>query len=121
MKRYTLGTQLTAHRLYWLVPGAPPADLAVAHQDVLGSELVLDVVDDEVDFAMIREAIQAAALAEAWDLAATLVAQYRFKKCCCRCGQFYRGRGVFLAALGLSPSDTARVCQPCGSLLRERQ
>jgi hypothetical protein len=115
VKRYTLVSQLKTRRVCWIVPG----DLTVACQDVLTTELVLDVAEDDADYATVQAAIQAAGLAEAWDLAATLVAQYRLKKCCCRCAQVFRGRGVFLARLELGSSDTARVCQPCGDLLRE--
>jgi hypothetical protein len=94
--------------------------LTIECRDVLTAELDLAVDEDEADYATVRAAIQAAGLADAWDLAATLVAQYRLKKCCCRCGEFYRGRGVPLNRLGLGSGGTAHVCQPCADLLRSR-
>lgn len=113
MKRYGLVPTLATRRVCWLGD-----DLEVRCQDVLTSALTLEVTEDETDLEMVSAAVQAAAMADAWDTAATLVAQYRLKKFCCRCGQFFRGRGVSLQQLELGSGSTAVVCSDCAKILR---
>lgn len=113
MKRYELVPTLATRRVYWFGD-----DLTVHSRDVLASTLELQVSEDDATLETISAAVQAAALAEAWDLAATLVGQYRLKKFCCRCGQFFRGRSVSLRQLELGSGSTAAVCMDCAKILR---
>ena len=79
MKRVTLTSTLAVRQVYWF------ADDEVRTQTVLVPELVLDIAEDDLDKDTVLAAIQAAAEASEWTLAATLAAQYRIR-CCLRCG-----------------------------------
>lgn len=123
MKSFVFNTEqprvLITKEIFWVEDGKPRSGTVLISQPAPLAAMV-DEYEDGTDEAEIREAIQAAALAEDWELAFEIAQRYSISACL-RCGVDVSQRPTWrLHRLGIK-GNWGEVCGSCAvTMLGER-